>query len=238
MPLTDFQKSAILTQGGYDPTRYELDDNGYVYEKTITNIQPTVNSNPVLTKPEADTPLTTGVKSFAQAAPAALAGGYLAGLASGVGGSQLNPLAHVAPPYSEIISGIIGAGIGAWGASKLQKAIEPESWQQNVAESQAANPNAALIGSVATMPLGGFNPSPTGVVKGISAIPKLFGPGATQAELNALINVGVGGGIGAGTSVAENVMSGQPISPKDMAVNAALGMLFNKPNALDRKSVV
>lgn len=238
--LTQEQKNQALINNGYDPSSYSVDDDGNVFE---TNKQsPAVGTNEVLTKPESqspvlssDTPLTTFGKSALSAAPSSLAtgagtAGGLAlagslGLAPETGGLSLIPL----------LFGLGGGMLGGYGASKLQQAIEPESMQQNVAESQATNPKSAIAGSLATLPLAGMNPSPTSSIKALGTLGKLgIGMSAGESELSNLANVGLGAGIGAGTGAAQDVLSGKPLDIKSILENAAIGGLFNKPSAIGK----
>lgn len=237
--LTLEQKQSALKANGYDPSQFTVDDDGNVFPSGNSNVQPAVGTNDILTKPEAqspvlstDSPLKTFGKSALSAAPSTLAGGIGAGVLT----AEEVPFAHVAPPWSEIIAGSIGAIGGGYLASKAQKAIEPDAMQQNVAESQAQNPTAATLGALATLPLGGFNPSPTSAVKGLGTLGKLaVGMQATEPEIANLTNVGVGAGVGAGTGVAQSALQGQPIDIKSILENAAIGGLFNKPNAIGNK---
>lgn len=236
--ITDEQRQSVLKANGFDPSKYTVDDTGNVYPITQapqSNVQPATGVNDVLTKPYdpvKDTPLETTVKSFAQAAPASIAGGIGAGLLT----AEEVPFAHTFPPWSEIGAGVIGAVSGGYLASKAQKAIEPESWQQNVTESQQENPRAAMLGELSTIPLGGFNPSPSSAIQGLGTLGKFaVGMPRTAEELANLSNVGIGAGIGAGTGLAQNLMSGQPVTPGNVLENAAIGALFNKPNAIGRR---
>jgi hypothetical protein len=232
--ITEEQKIQALQSKGYSPNDYEIDDNGYIFEKQKE--QPTVSTNEVLTKPESQSPvlsndssLKTFGKSFAQAAPTSIAGGIGAGLLT----AEEVPFAHSFPPWSEIVAGGIGAIGGGYLASKAQKAIEPDSMQQDIAASQSTNPVAAKIGSLATLPFGGFNLNLPSAIKGLGTAGKLaIGMGATESELANLANVGVGAGVGAGTGIAQSVISGQPLDIKGILESAAVGGLFNKPNAI------
>src|SRR5438132_6893179 len=104
MPLTLEQKQSALQANGYDPSKYEVDDNGSVYEKPPTSIQPTLADSPVSPlsgdfKPpiSPDRPLTT----FAKSAATSVVPSLLAGIGAGALTSEVNPLAHLAPPYRE-----------------------------------------------------------------------------------------------------------------------------------------
>lgn len=244
MPYTQEQKNLLLSSRGLNPAEWDITDDKQVIPKTQeTFAQPSVSGSQVLsaenfnrqpTIPPAsdDSPITTGLKSFASGIIPAIAGGAGAGIAT----AEMNPLAHVFPPWSELGMGLGGALLGGYGASKLQDAILPESVQQNISASEAENPKAALAGRLATMPLGGFNPSPGNVIKaGGSAIRGIVGDTLTVAQKANMINVGIGAGLGAGTGVAENAMSGNEITLLEVLKNAALGALFNKPNSLGKK---
>lgn len=235
--LTLEQKQGALRANGYDPFQYTVDDEGNVYSNgssASSNVQPTVGTNELLTKPQApistDTPLTTGVKSFASGAPAAIGSGL--GAAGGLTAASWLLGPEVGIPAT--LAFALGGGLaGGYGASKLQQAVEPDAMQQNVAASQAQNPTSATIGNLATLPLSGFNPSPTSAVKGAGTIAKLIaGMPAAEGELANLANVGTGAAIGAGTGVAQDVLSGKPLDIKSVLENAAIGGLFNKPNVI------
>lgn len=235
--LTQEQKNQALINNGYDPSSYSVDDDGNVFE---TNKQsPAVGTNEVLTKPESqspvlssDTPLTTFGKSALSAAPSSLATG--AGTAGGLALASWLLGPEVGLPAT-LAFGLGGGMLGGYGASKLQQAIEPDSMQQNVAESQATNPKSAIAGSLATLPLAGMNPSPTSSIKALGTLGKLgIGMSAGESELSNLANVGLGAGIGAGTGAAQDVLSGKPLDIKSILENAAIGGLFNKPNVIGK----
>src|ERR1700743_11007 len=244
--LTLEQKQAALQANGYDPSKYTVDDEGNVF--SVVQESPAVGTNDVLTKPElqspiiqqTDSPLTTGVKSFAQAAPTALASG--AGAAAGVAATPwilsslgLAPETGGASLLGLLVPLLSAIGTG-YGVSKLQKAIEPEAIQQNVAESETQNPKSAFAGSLATLPLSGFNPSPTSAIKGLGTLGKLaIGMPAAEGELSNLANVGLGAAVGTGSGVAQDVLAGKnPLDIKLLLENAVIGGIFNKPNAIGR----
>lgn len=241
MPLTLEQKTRALQSNGYDPSKFEVDDTGNVFEKPPTSLaQPTVSEAPISplsggiqTMPQGDSPLTTFGKSAAISALPSLGAGGGAALASWLLGPE------VGLPVS-IIAGLTGAIGGGFGARKLQNAILPDSIQKNVAESEQQNPKSALLGSLATMPLGGFNPNLPNVgtaAKGLGKVAVgMFGKGDAgllPEEARQLLNVALGSGIGAAQPIAESLATqGQMPSLKDILLGAGTGALFNKPNAI------
>lgn len=235
--LTEEQKARLLTGVGYDPSQWDIDGDTFQPIPRI-NTQPVISTTPLsplsneFQRPSnPDRPLTTFAKSAAESAiPSAFAGlgaaGVAALLAPETGGLSLLSLPFIAG------GGALAGGL----ARKAQSYIEPESWQQNVAASQQANPIAGVLGNISTMPLAGLNPSPSQVIKAGAGLGKLAtGLSRTPQEAQALLNVGLGAGIGAGMPVAEDLLSGREINPKDVLLNAGLGGLFNTPNAIGRR---
>lgn len=243
--LTDQQKQQIVINRGLDPSKYRVSGDENYVEEIPTNQQPSSTPTPYQPKldvnngitatPPKNSLLSTTAKTFAQEAPSALAGGAAAG-------GTLSLLSALGAPETGGLSllGLIPAAIAAYGASRATKAVqgevESQEWQQNVAQAQQEHPVGAALGGIATMPLGGFNPSIAGLGKGLGAIPKMVsGLGATAGEINALKNVSLGAALPIIQSLAESGVSGQPINPKDLLLNAAMGALFNKPNVIGRQ---
>src|ERR1041385_795513 len=235
--LTQEQKDAIIRNRGLNPSNYIIDDEGYVTEKP-TSSQPSVSSAPTVPNVRNDlttTPSVTSafVKSAAQEAPSAIASGLGAAV-----GAQLLPFAHAFPPFSEIGAGLIGAGVSAMGTKALQQEIEPESWTNAVEQARQAHPIAGALGELSTIPLSGLNPSPTTLGKGLGGAVKMLpgiGMSPTAEELAALTTTGVGAGLQPIQSIAQSLISGQPIPGMgDLAKQAAIGALFSKPNAIGK----
>lgn len=262
--ITIDQKQALVTAHGLDPSQYTTDDEGTKFipitDVPTTPVSPT--SGPDIFTPKVlpippqyqiqqsqqqpqpqNSPFGTFLKSAAQEAPSSLGAGL-----SGAGGLALGTaLAPETGGLSFLIPLLTSLGGSMAGGSivkKLQSLIEPQSMQSNVAQAEAENPKSALLGRLATLPLGGFNPSPKNVINAGGALGKLastvpFGENAAQVlsnpEMQNLMNVGLGAGVGAGANVAQNVASGQPLNLKDILLSGATGALFSKPNAIGKR---
>jgi hypothetical protein len=166
----------------------------------------------------------------ASAAPTAASGaGFAGGMA--LGGGPFTPLGW--------ITGLGGSYLAGKLASKAQEAVIPESWEQQLAIDAQQHPYATTAGGIATMPLGGFNASPSTLARAAGALPKLAAPvGGKLAllpqEVAAIQNVGIGGGIGAVQELVTAPLEGRDITLGNVALNAALGGTFNKPNRIGR----
>lgn len=235
--LDEKQKSWVIQQMGYDPSQYDLDEFNAVVPK-VTNLSPSTGPETIIPKIQAqsipkNTPLQTAGKSFLSAIPGMLGSGVGAGLVTGaLAGSEV-------PILGNIVGGIAGAVLGGMAGKGIQHAIEPASWEQNVEQAQAENPRSAMLGNIAAMPFGGFNPNPMNVVRAFGTGGKLLGSlgqtagVATEGELGNLLNVGLGAGIGGAQPIAESVIRGQPLpSMNETLLNTLLGATFNKPNRL------
>jgi hypothetical protein len=249
MPLLDYQKKQLLINRGLNPSEWDIDEQQMIpIPKESPDIieQPTVAPESQFPRTTPDSSLTTFGKSFAQAAPSSIGGGLGAwgGLAGGT--ALASALAVPSGGLSFLIPllSAIGGGFGGGAITrKAQEVIEPQEWQQNVAKSAQQNPLAAIIGSLSTIPLGGFNPNIPNVVKAIgnaSKIPFGLAGGAPLSqilkpnELSNLLNVGAGAGIGAGANVIEQIGSQEPFSIPHLLESAGIGALFNKPNPIGR----
>lgn len=262
--ITLEQKQALVTAHGLDPNQFTTDSEGYniipITDVPTTNLQPTagpsiftpkvlpippeyqVSQQPTIPQQQ-NSPLGTFAKSAAQEAPVSLGAGLggAGGLALGTAlAPETGGLSFLIPLLMSLGGSFAGGGI----AKKLESSIEPQSMQSNVAQAESENPKSALLGRLATLPLGGFNPSPKNVINAGGTIGKLastvpFGENAaqvlSQGELQNLMNVGLGAGVGAGANVAQNIASGQPLNIKDILMSAGTGALFNKPNAIGRR---
>lgn len=234
----------LLVANGLDPNKYSFDAEGRVVEtpSQIQTFSPPASihasNSDIQGKPSPDKPLTTAAKSFGEAAPGAIGAGLgaslLTGALTGLTTSEGTPIAHAFPPWSELGVGLVGAGIGAFAANKARKLLEPQAWQQNVAESAQQNPKAAIAGELASIPLGGFKPG----IKGPIALAKLLTPGmeSSAVDIAALQNMGLSTGIGAAQPIAQSLVeTGQLPSLGQVAMGAAQGAVFNEPNAIGRK---
>jgi hypothetical protein len=237
MPLSELDKQQLVQQMGEDPSQFTIDDTGSNLIPKPRKIQPTVGADTVPKfgelLPLGDSPLTTAGKSFLQEAPSALGAGLLASGGMALGGALAPPTGGLSLLIPLLLGGA-GGYIGGKLTKKLQNAVEPESMTRNVEESQRENPKAGAVGNIASLIAGGFNPNPLRTVKALGTAGKLIGSVGDTAvadagELGNLLNVGVGAGMGAGTSAIE----GGDI--KDIVGSAAVGSLFNTPNRLGKR---
>lgn len=242
---TQEQKEAIVRAHGYDPADTDIaDDLSSFFPKTTPVSPPSTAGKGMMpydkVTPEQvnvsnDTPLQTFGKTLGQGAIPAVAGGVgagatLAGL-TGLGLSSTGIGAVAGIPLA-----ILGGYLASRGAGAVQDAIEPDAWKENVAQSQALNPKSALAGNVATIPLSGFSPG-KGALTAAGAIPKLLtGMARTPAESAALLNTGLNVGLQPVVDVAISQAEGRPLpTAKELALSAATGAVFSKPNALGRR---
>lgn len=120
-------------------------------------------------------------------------------------------------------------------ASKIQEPLMTEEFKKQLAVDAQMHPYATAGGALATMPLGGFNPSPANVAKAGGALGRLaLGLGTNTAERQALVNVGSGAALGGIQEAVLAPMEGRDITAKDVALAAASGGVFSKPNVLGR----
>lgn len=239
MPISEFQKRQIVTMMGEDPSKFTTDDEGTMLQAfTPPKPQPSISPTPVPKGellPSTDSPLMTVGKTFAQDAPSSIGAGLGAGEGLALGGSLMEglPLA-LRTRGASLLLPLITTLLGGYAGGKVTKAaqdqIEPEEWQKNVALSQQQNPKSAMAGNLATLPLAGFNPSPTRFAKAGGALAKLAtGAPMMEGEASNLLNVGAGAGIGAGQAMVQ----GDDL--KSILLNAAIGGVFNKPNVIGKR---
>jgi len=120
-------------------------------------------------------------------------------------------------------------------ASKIQEPLMTEDFKKQLAVDAQIHPYATAGGALATMPLGGFNPSPANVAKAGGALGRLaLGLGTNPAERQALVNVGSGAALGGIQEAVLAPIEGRDITAKDVALAAATGGVFSKPNVLGR----
>jgi len=249
MPLTDYQRNWLIQQQGLDPDKYTLDGNEENIIPKPTKDQPSLNSTPYEAKLSPNPGFTSqnsgnqnsALETFAKAAATSAFPSLTAGAGAGGAlalGAALAPETMGASMLLPIGVGIAGALTGGYVGRGIQNKILPQSIQENVAQAEQEHPNAAILGSLATMPLGGLNPSPANVGSAARAIPKLFMGMAPKAEeLGNLLNVGIGAGVGAAQPIAQYALSpeGTPFPTNEVVGSALGGAVFNKPNAIGKR---
>lgn len=236
MPLNDFQKRKALELSGYDPNSYTVDDENNIVE--IVKESPPVdfgNSIPktsvaLQTTFDTPSPLESFGRSALRNAPAAAAGGV--GAATGVGlatGLGMTGAASFIPPIALAL-------IASYGMDKVMDMIEPEEEIQKDIQSLQTNPIATKLGGLSTIPLGGFNFSPSVLRTGLGAVPKLAtGMARTPQEIVALKNIGIGGAIGGASTIGASGLQNELPDVEHLLEGIITGALFNKPNAIGRR---
>ena len=245
MPLTLEQKTWALQQAGYNPSEYDLDDEGFATLKVSR--QPSVSDNgfpqPVVSvQPSVMSPLKTVGGTFLEQAPAAITGGAAF---AGASAPLWAPAAALAPETFglSLLAPLFVGGAASLGASTLTKEIQDPIQEKIAPEAtarlragQAANPYSALAGTVATMPLAGMSPSPVNVAKaGRTALSLATRMGATAPEVANLASVGAGAIMAPAQSAGISLLTGEPLDKKRLLEEAVLGAMFNRPNAIGRK---
>jgi hypothetical protein len=243
MPLTDYQKQWALQKAGYDPSKYNLDDSGYInpVQEAGSNKQPTISGDSIVPNKPSDIPVSpqySPVQTFGmsagQAAPSAIGGGL--GGAGGLAAASWLLGPEVGVPAS--LAFMIGGGLaGSALAKKGQSMVEPEAWTQAVEQAQTENPKSAIAGQLASIPLAGFSPSPSGVLRGVGAGAKILtGMEATAPEMNAFRNLAFNTALGgAQPSIDYAVGAGPAPTLGGSLESAGIGALFNKPNAIGNR---
>lgn len=246
MPFTEEQKLAILQAHGLNPSEYDIDEGSLSAiprtksSESLSTINVPVNAVSLSTKPTVSNRFTP-TESFG----IGVAGGVPSALGAGLGAAGLLALAGTGIGTIPAIGiGLAGAISGGALGSGIKEVVEPEEWK--VAEQQAAieNPKSALAGNITSMAAGGFYPNPRtlataggGLIKlGRNALPGAVKAGAlTGNETRALLNTGIGAGIGAAMPIGESVIHGELPDVNAVLLNTLLGAGFSEPNIIGRK---
>lgn len=256
MPITEDRKRQIVLYNGLSPNDYTTDEDGLnlipvnrlqpsTGPETVISVSEPANQNAsgLATIPQQpSSPFQTFVRSAIHAAPSAAGAGVGAGLGTAAGvalAPETGGLSLLLPLLFGTGSAIAG-GVGTRMAqSALENEFVPPEQQQQFQQEQQQNPWAARLGNLATMPLGGFNPSPSNLIKaggsaarGIAGLAGGVGAKMTREEAQNLANVGLGGAIGGGVNVGEQLTHGGEFDPSQLLEAVGSGLLFNKPNAI------
>lgn len=235
MPLTKQQRDALLSLG-HNPDDYEPELNR---PQSSSSPEESLSAPVVKTSGGKSTALGAGARSFgANALPTVAAGGAFA-----AGAAPVMPWAMGAagPSYglsllAPLVTGGIASLLAGKGAAAAQKAYMPASWEEKLAQDAAEHPTATTVGSLATLPLGGMNPSAPNALKALGSLGKLpIGLRLAAPEAQNLMNVGVGAALNPimEASTAGLLGEEQP-DAKALAQSALVGALFNKPNRIGR----
>jgi hypothetical protein len=219
----------LLLEAGLDPTQVALDDQGYVIAAPEPPQSPVVQQATSL-EPLTPKPLGSAVRQFgAGVLPAA--GGLLAGslaAAPFTGGTSL---------LLPIGAGVVGALAGGYGTAKLQEKLMPEEWSQQLALDAEVNPKASMLGNVASS-LVFMRPDLKSVANAGQGIRNVVTGGASKLsgpQAGNLLNIGLGGGLGAASSIYEDVSRDKDIDIGKLAISALGNALINNPNKLGQK---
>lgn len=237
MPLDEATKTQSLISAGYDPTQYDLSDEGEVTDKAIKESPPIINKTPNAITPSAEQSSIGGALGrSALASTIPTAGGFGAGALA----AEYLPFAHMFPPWSELGAGLIGGIGGSYAASKLQGAVLPDSVNQQLAVDQQLHPTASTIGGFAPAAIA-FNP-----LAGIKNLPSVARSGAkmlgaspnalTAGEVNDLANTLINSGTAAGQNIYEQNQNpdGKPFDYSSLALNTGLASILNTPSGIGK----
>jgi len=213
-----------LKDNNYDPTVYDVDDQGNIFENPINAPEP---QREVMSVPRA-----FGTSFLGNLLPAG------AGLGAG---SLLAPLA-LSNPWTGIPAVIAGSMAAAYGTGKGQQALLENYAPEAAAEMQRAEtdqPVASWAGGAAPALLT-FKPSFKGI-SGLSA-PLMrgrdtftrFDPATTARFVPAAVDVGVNAA-SAGAGQLVNMSEGGDFSLPRFAADTAFGSIVSNPNALGRR---
>src|SRR6185295_4282019 len=242
MPLTTQQKRALLIDHGYNPTKYELDEDGNVFD-VVPSIEEQAHQQGVEQGLEAGKGLKGEVRTAANtlkssAAPGIVGGAVglgtlgLLGAAPFTGGSSLIPL----------VGSLVAGGLASYGTEKAQEAIKekiytPEEIERAKGYSeglQSDNKIGATVGNLIPQ-FATFRPSVNslkqlgGAAKNTLALNPVTIPQATAVK-NAL----VGGSISAGQNIGEQAFrlgTGEQtdFDPESLVQSTLTGGLMSEP---------
>lgn len=212
MPITAQQKLEILKEVGADPDKYWLDDEGNIID---------------LPK---DTSAMASIKTAALNLPRTAAGVGGAALgAAGVGALSLpsGPGAVAAG----LAGGFTGAAVGSSLGEMLQNAVYPDSVLMAQQARSVRNPGAVQLGDLASQAVF-MRPSVSQLrdagrgIRALTTMPSFAKMRPAQAS--ALMDVGTGGAIEAGSTMAQ----GGDLS--EILKNAAIGAVFSNPTGVTK----
>lgn len=156
-------------------------------------------------------------------------GGALGGAGGGaLVGTSLGPLGTIG-------GALVGAVAGSMGGQKIQEFADPitQERQSALAIDQQVNPVSSFAGQVAPSLITG-KVSPTNIRSAFTPLARA----ATAAERAAIVgnrvNMGAEAAVSAGFDVGQSLVTGEPMDPTRIALNAGAGALFGTPNRLGR----
>jgi len=202
-------RNELLTQKGFDPSKYDIDfDSGRIVERDQFSA------------------LGAAGTAAAYNAPEAMVGSGAAALAS------LLPAPPIIKIPAMIGSALLAPMLASPATSALKEAVVPGAGAA-FTQARREHPWASAIGGQAAALAGGMRLSISTPVEAARGLRSLIA-GVPVARLSAqqggaLLNTGVGVGLGAGIPLAR----GEPLS--EVAAGAAGGLAFTEPSWLGRK---
>jgi len=220
MNLSPNEKRMYLQSVGLSADTHDIDTNGSVIPR---------QANTDITAPEdlakGDYSKLGTVAAHAGAGVLPTIAGAGAGMLSGAGMGMLT-----ANPVGILGGAILGGITGGYGASKLQEAVLPDAANEYLAGSAAENPYSALGGGlISALPTFRFDPRQVGVAAKALMEGKMA-RNLFQNQKDALVNVGVGAGLGGGMSIYDDVSAGRDIDPLKALIGAAGEAFISNPN--------
>lgn len=252
LSFTPYQEQVWLQRNNYDPENYYIDKatgNVLLKHKVQPSFTPETSQQIPVNKPTTeDTTAPSVLGSFGRGAVSGVlpsAGSIITG---GRVASALTPLATELAPSTRGLSlaippiaGIASGLLSSFGLNKLQENLLPESIKQKLAQDVAANPKAFLAGQVTSaLPLLKPSFSNLGRAAGTTGqiAENVITGGArpvAASDISNLINVGLGAGVGLGSSTIPNLIQGREINPLEVALATGGGALFSEPTKIGQK---
>lgn len=225
------KRKQILLDSGLDPARFSFDEFGNVTRAEQSSQSPATQDSPSLQITAKPTPLGSfGRQAAAGVLPAA--GGLLAGSLAAApftgGTSLLLPLG----------AGVLGAIAGGYGTAKAQEALLPDSVNETLARDLEVNPKSSMAGNVASSLLF-LKPDFKSVANAAQGLRNVATGGATKLsapQAGNLLNVGLGAGLGAGSSAYDDLSQDKDIDLGKLLISAAGNAIINNPNKLGQKA--
>lgn len=246
--IDDSHKRRTLQYKGFDPDKFDVDNNtGNIIPK-VAAPQPTLN--PPTPESTIAPPVISAKPSTFKSAAIGAATGVLpaaGGLGAAIAAQPIiAPIALAtgpAAPITELGLSIAAAMGGASGINWLQNKLMPSGVQQQVAEAQQENPLSFAGGNlVGQLPMMAANPK--GVLQagktGLKLLNNTINPNVGRlaisgAEKANIANVGIGAAIPAGQVALESITGDEPVDPKLAALEILGGATLNKPTSLANK---
>jgi hypothetical protein len=235
MPYSKEERDYILRNEGYDPSRHELSDDGYVSERLGAPEAPATNSLIQQDSVGGNKSSLVGatLKGLAQSALPTLGASAIVGTAM-----SSAPVAALSTGAKLLLGGGLGLGSGI-GLGMLQDGLVPESIKKDYfpnADDVKEHPLATALGGV----LGGAligNPF-AGVKSLASTIPAIksalknplyAGAALRDVDKQILLNASVNAGLGGAANTVQQLRSGSEFSFPELAISALGGTVFNEP---------